>query len=322
MEKKSVLCYTELIYMSIKEREFMNTETVYSNGAMLQWTGHFAEMMDISPEKIKLLNVCQKKKNVIPSIESHKRVLVFADSSHKSLFYDIWEAGLGDCDVWYGTGITPSDHIQTARIRDLINTEISEPTVIFILNENTRESYKIGIKNENFSRGPIHYVGSEIRAVIMSLLHVDAQDVICIVSGESIAIEAAIVASEGTIIAVEHDEASQAAMEENVEKFGVHNIEIVPDLSPSSLSTLPTPRLAFIVATKNLELHIQNLLGLNPKMQFVIYTLELDILSGIKDIFERNKIHNMEVLQISVSKLDSKNVFVTQPSPWLITGEA
>ena len=64
----------------------MNTETVYSNGAMLQWTGHFAEMMDISPEKIKLLNVCQKKKNVIPSIESHKRVLVFADSSHKSLF--------------------------------------------------------------------------------------------------------------------------------------------------------------------------------------------------------------------------------------------
>ena len=279
----------------------MNTETVYSNGAMLQWTGHFAEMMDISPEKIKLLNVCQKKKNVIPSIESHKRVLVFADSSHKSLFYDIWEAGLGDCDVWYGTGITPSDHIQTARIRDLINTEILEPTVIFILNENTRESYKIGIKNENFSRGPIHYVGSEIRAVIMSLLHVDAQ---------------------GTIIAVEHDEASQAAMEENVEKFGVHNIEIVPDLSPSSLSTLPTPRLAFIVATKNLELHIQNLLALNPKMQFVIYTLELDILSGIKDIFERNKIHNMEVLQISVSKLDSKNVFVTQPSPWLITGEA
>ena len=286
----------------------MNTD-VYSTGAMLQWTGHFAEMMDISPEKIKLLNVCQKKKNVIPSIESHKRVLVFADSSHKSLFYDIWEAGLGDCDVWYGTGITPSDHIQTARIRDLINTEISEPTVIFILNENTRESYKIGIKNENFSRGPIHYVGSEIRAVIMSLLHVDAQDVICI-------------ASEGTIIAVEHDEASQAAMEENVEKFGVHNIEIVPDLSPSSLSTLPTPRLAFIVATKNLELHIQNLLALNPKMQFVIYTLELDILSGIKDIFERNKIHNMEVLQISVSKLDSKNVFVTQPAPWLITGEA
>ena len=141
-------------------------------------------------------------------------------------------------------------------------------------------------------------------------------------SCESIAIEAAIVASEGTIIAVEHDKASQAAMEANVEKFGVHNIEIVPDMSPSSLSTLPTPRLAFIVATKNLEQHIQNLLALNPDMQFVIYTLELDILSGIKALFEKYHIRNMEVLHITVSKLDSKSVFVTQPSPWLISGEA
>ena len=93
-------------------------------------------------------------------------------------------------------------------------------------------------------------------------------------------------------------------------------------MSPSSLSTLPTPRLAFIVATKNLEQHIQNLLALNPNMQFVIYTLELDILSGIKALFEKYHIRNMEVLQITVSKLDSKSVFVTQPSPWLISGEA
>lgn len=299
----------------------MATENVYNNGAMLAWTGHFAEMMDVSPEKLKLLNICQKKKNVIPSIESHKRVVIFADASHPNLCYEIWEAGLGECDVWYGTGIEPTNQIQTAKIKDMIGTEIKEPTVLFILNENTRESYKIGIKNENFSRGPIHYVGSEIRAVIMSLLHVDAQDVICIVSGESIAIEAAIVASEGTIIAVEGDKGSQMAMEANVEKFGVHNVEIIPDLSPSSVSSLPTPRLAFIVATKNLEQDIENLLAVNPKMQFVIYTLELDILAGIKELFRKYNIQNMEVLQITVSKLDSKNVFVTQPSPWLISGE-
>ena len=300
----------------------MDSEIVYSNASMLAWMGHFAEMMDVSPEKFKLLNICQKKKNVIPSIESHKRVILFVDGSHKDICYEIWEAGLGECDVWYGEGSMPSDNIKTAKIKDMINTEIKTPTVLFILNENTRESYKIGIKNENFSRGPIHYVGSEIRAVIMSLLHVDAQDVICIVSGESIAIEAAIVASEGTIIAVEGDKGSQMAMEANVEKFGVHNIEIVSDLSRSSVSSLPTPRLAFIVATKNLEQDIENLLAINPKMQFVIYTLELDILSGIKDMFARHNIQNMEVLQITVSKLDSKNVFVTQPSPWLITGEA
>lgn len=296
-------------------------ESIYSNSAMLNWLRFFSTKMDVSPEKVKLLNVCQKKKNIIPSIESHKRVMVFADSSHKDLCYEIWEAGLGECDVWYGTGLEPNDTLHSAKIKDLIDLKIEQPMVLFILNENTRESYKIGIKNENFSRGPIHYVGSEIRAVIMSILHVDIQDVICVVSGESIAIEAAIIASEGTIIAVEGDKSSQVAMESNVEKFGVHNVEIVPDLSRSSLTLLPTPRLAFIVATKNLEQDIKDLLIINPRMQFVIYTLELDVLSRIKDIFQKNNIENMEITQIAVSKMDSKSVFIHQPAPWLITGE-
>ena len=56
-------------------------------------------------------------------------------------------------------------------------------------------------------------------------------------------------------------------------------------------------------------------------MQFVIYTLELDILSKIKPLFDKYNISNMEVTQITVSKTDKNNMFVTQPSPWLITGE-
>jgi precorrin-6Y C5,15-methyltransferase (decarboxylating) len=106
-----------------------------------------------------------------------------------------------------------------------------------------------------------------------------------------------------------------------VAQFGLHNVQIIPDLSEESLASIPVPRLAFIVATKYLEEDIRRLLSKNPNMQFVIYTLELDILSGIKGIFEKYNIKNMEVMQITVSKTDKNSVFVTQPSPWLITGE-
>jgi len=177
------------------------------------------------------------------------------------------------------------------------------------------------MKNEFFSKGTVKYVGNEIRAVIMSMLNVDSHDVIAIVSGESIVIESAFIASEGTIIAVEPDEQDKRSMEENVSKFGMYNVKIIPDLTPESLAEVPVPRLSFIVATKYLERDIERLLTKNPKMQFVIYTLELDILSGIKDIFERHNIKNMEVTQITVSKTDKNSVFVSQPSPWLITGE-
>lgn len=293
----------------------------YSTDCILTWMGYFAQEMGVSPEKIKLLDICGKLKNVIPFVETHKRVLIFADEMHEDLFYDFWEAGFGEYDMWYGSGLTEEGQIKKVKIKEVIHKKITEPTVIFILNENTRESYRIGMKNEMFSKGPIKYVGREIRAVIMSLLGVDSQDTICLVDAESIAIEAAFVAGDGTIICVENDKGAKETMEDNVKQFGVHNVMIVPDLGPESMEKIPVPRLSFIVANKHLEEDIERLLKKNPKMQFVIYTLELDILSGVKDLFSKYNISNMEVTQITVSKTDKNSVFVTQPSPWLITGE-
>lgn len=294
----------------------------YSTDKILQWMGYFAETMDVSPEKIKILDICGKMKNAIPLVESHKRVLIFADETCEDLFYDFWEAGFGEYDMWYGVGIENEGQVKQVKIKDVINRKITSPTVIFILNENTRESYRIGIRNEMFSKGPIKYVGKEIRAVIMSVLGVDSQDTICLVDAESIAIEAAFIASDGTIICVENDKGAKETMEDNVKQFGVHNVTIIPDLNEESMNSIPVPRLAFIVANHHLEEDIERLLKKNPKMQFVVYTLELDILSNIKSIFDRQGISNMEVTQISVSKTNKSSVFVAEPSPWLITGEA
>ena len=52
------------------------------------------------------------------------------------------------------------------------------------------------------------------------------------------------------------------------------------------------------------------------------YTLDLGILAQAKLIFDKLGIKNMEAIQISVSKTNKDNMFVTQPSPWLITGGA
>ncbi len=111
-------------------------------------------------------------------------------------------------------------------------------------------------------------------------------------------------------------------MEENVDKFGVHNVQIIPDMSEDTLAAIPVPRLAFIVANHYLESDMERLLKINPNMQFVIYTLDLGILAQAKLIFDKLGIKNMEAIQISVSKTNKDNMFVTQPSPWLITGGA
>lgn len=295
---------------------------MYNSSEMLNWVGNFAERMGVSPEKIKMLNICGKKKNVLPTIETHKRVMIFADESQPDLFYELWEGDYGDLDMWIGYGLSSDNKVDNCKVKEFMDKKITEPVVIFIINENTREASRYGIKNEFFTKGSVNYVGHEIRAVIMNMLSCDVGDTICIVSGESIAIEAAIEASEGTIIAVEPDSRDMRAMQDNVSKFGVHNIEIISGVTEDNLANVPTPRLSFIVASKRLEDEIKVLLKVNPKMQFIIYTLELDMVVNIKNIFEKYNINQTEVLQISVAKSDKRSIMVAQPSPWMISGIA
>lgn len=299
----------------------MEENKVFTYPQMLAWLGHISNVMDISPEKVKMLYACGKRRNILSTIATHKRILIFADASRKDMLYKCWEAGYGEYDLWYGVGTEPTE-MKKSTIQDMMDYEIAEPIVFYIVNEDTRQSMIFGMKNENFSAGSVRYVGHEIRAVIMNKLELDVSDTVTIVSGESIVIEAAFMAYEGLVIAVERDKESLRSMEENVAKFGVHNVEIVSDVTPELYENFYTPRLAFIVATKrNIESDIINFLKINPNMKFVIYTLELDILADIKYLLNKYGVEVTEVMQISVSKTNSNSEFVAQPSPWIISAE-
>ncbi len=299
-----------------------NNNVKFSTSQMLKWMEYVADMRKVSPEKIKLLNTCGKRRNILATIATHKMILIFADDTHSNILYKCWEAGYGDYEMYFGKGYGPGE-MKHCKVSDLMTDPISGPTVIFIVNENTRESMIFGMKNENFSMGTVKYVGHEIRSVIMNKLELDISDVALLVNAESISIEASMVAYEGVIIAGERDKGSLRTMEENVSKFGVHNIEIISDLEEETLKKLPTPRVAFIVAQKeNLESDIKTLLAVNHNIKFIFYTLELDILADIKYILEKNGVDVTEVMQITVSKTDRNSVFVAQPAPWIISGEA
>ncbi|HIX72449.1 MAG TPA: precorrin-6B methylase [Candidatus Anaerobutyricum stercoripullorum] len=293
----------------------------FTNAQILSWLEYFAKKAGLDIEKIKLIDISKKQKNLIPTIETHKRVLVFADAGDPNFFFNLWDYGLGDCDIWFKTGLTPEGGVNICKLSEMIDTEITGPSIMLIFNPNSRSSYRIGMQNDNFSQGSVRYVASEIRSIIVNKLHLDDQDTICIISGESIAVESAMIASDGQIIAVEYNKHDRYSMEENINKFGLTNVIIVDDTSRASMRNLPVPSLSFIVATERFEEEVQNLLKINPQMKFVVYTLELDILSSILRIFEKYHISRSEVIQISMSKLNRKNVFEAKPAPWILSGE-
>jgi precorrin-6Y C5,15-methyltransferase (decarboxylating) len=201
----------------------------------------------------------------------------------------------------------------------MINRGINASAGMLIINPNARNTSRIGLSNEMLSRGSIHYVGSEIRAIILSKMKVDPQDDLCVIGGESIAIEAALIAAEGSVIAVEYSKADRSTLEDNVSHFDLHNIKIIDHVDEETMADCQIPSLVFLVASASTEQEFICLKKLNPNINAVIYTLDFKAAAALPDIMDDLGFYDVETIQVSVNKLGSNNTFKQTPSPWIIT---
>jgi precorrin-6Y C5,15-methyltransferase (decarboxylating) len=234
----------------------------------------------------------------------------------------MWDVGLGDCEVIYNEGSEPVGEIKRNKVSEMIDRGINASAGMIVLNPNARSTIKFGMDNKKFASGSVKYVGSEIRSVLISKMQIDEHKNLCVISGESIAVESAMMCGEGTVIAVEYKESDRETMEENVGQFGLHNVTIIDHVGKDTFENLPIPDTTMLVASASLEQELSFLTGLNPEMDFVIYTLDFKTAAALPDILARYGLTDVTVIQIAVSKLTSKNVFENQPAPWIITARA
>ena len=291
----------------------------FNNELILQWLGYFSQHAALDLGTLKILDITRENKNIIPAVQSSRQVMVLTDAGHPDIFYDMWDAGLGGCDVWYNEGSDPTGLIKHDKLQDMIDRGINAPAAMLIVNEDYRSTYQVGLSNQQFTAGSIKYVSSEVRAVIMSWLQAELRDTILTVGAASIAVEAALVAAEGALIAVEHSPRDCATMEENARKFGLNNVTVVGSVDEAE--PLPIPGTAFLVASKYMEHEIETLIQRNPKIRLFVYTLDFRYLSAVPKIFERHGISLTEAIQVGVNRLGPKGEMDSEPAPWLIAGQ-
>ncbi|MCR5118724.1 MAG: precorrin-6B methylase [Lachnospiraceae bacterium] len=297
-------------------------ERLFNNTQIISWLQYFSSNTDIDLEHVKILDITRKNKNLIPTVEAHRTVLVFTEAGNKDIFYKMWDVGLGDCEVIYNEGSEPSGEIKRDKVSHMIDRGINASAGMIVLNPNARSTVKFGMDNKLFASGSVKYVGSEIRSVLLSKMKIDDRKNLCVISGESIAVEAAMMSGEGTVIAVEYKERDRETMEENVSQFGLRNIEIVDHVGEDTMGSLPVPDTTMLVASASLEHELEYLTKINPYMEFVVYTLDFKVAAGMEEILSRYGVRDITTIQISVSKLKSNNVYENQPAPWIITGKA
>ncbi len=295
-------------------------DQLFTNTHIISWLQYFSDNTEVDLEHVKLLDITRKNKNIIPTVEAHRCVLVFTEAGHPDIFYRMYNAGLGDCTVIYNEGSEPSGPIKQNLVSEMIDRGINASAGMLIFNKNARSTVKFGMDNSVFTPGSVRYVGSEIRAVILSKMQIEEGKNICVISGESIVIEAAILDGEGTVIAVEYNKNDRRALEDNVEQFGLNNVKIIDHIDEDSMKGLPIPDVTMLVASASMEQEMKYMLSINPDMEFVIYTLDFVTAGSMPKLFASLGLDDPEVIQIGVSKLNAKHNFDAQPSPWIITG--
>ena len=291
----------------------------FNNELILRWLSYFSRHAQLDLGTLKILDITRENKNIIPAVQSSRQVMVLTDAGHPDIFYDMWDAGLGGCDVWYNEGSDPAGPIKHDKLQDMIDRGINAPAAMLILNEDYRSTYQVGLSNQQFTAGSIKYVSSEVRAVIMSKLQAELRDSILTVGAASIAVEAALVAAEGSVVAVEHSPRDCATMEENARKFGLNNVAVVGSVDEAAEK--PVPGTAFLVASRYMEHEIETLIARNPRVRLFIYTLDFRYLSHVPRVFERHGITMTEAIQVGVNRLGSKGEMEAESAPWLISGQ-
>ena len=98
-----------------------------------------------------------------------------------------------------------------------------------------------GIEDEQFIRGDVPMTKQEIRILTIAKAHIRPDSVVWDVGAGtgSISIEAALLAKEGHVYAVERNPEGIHLIGENAAKFGVKNLTAVESEAPQGLSELP-----------------------------------------------------------------------------------
>ena len=295
---------------------------LFNNTHIISWLQYFSDNTEVDLEHVKILDITKKNKNLIPACEAHRCVLVFTEAGHPDIFYRMYNAGLGECTVIYNEGSEPTGPIKQDKVSHMIDRGINASAGMIILNPNARATMKFGIDNRTLAKGSVKYVGSEIRAIILSKMQIEEGKNICVVSGESIVVEAGILNGEGQIIAVEYNGNDREALEENVDQFGLNNVTIIDHIDDDTMKGLPVPDVTMLVASASMEQEIECLLKFNPNMEFVIYTLDFVVAASMIEKCKKFCSSDPEIIQITVSKVTSRHNVDVQPAPWIITCKA
>ncbi len=139
-------------------------------------------------------------------------------------------------------------------------------------------------------------------------------------------VETGLLCPQGKIIAIERDEEVANLVRRNCDRFGVTNVEIIEGSAPECLQDIPwQPHRVFIEGGKPIKNMLQEVWHyLQPEGRVVATAANLENLYALSEGFAELHARNIEVVQSSVNRLEtrgSSQTFAAVNPIFILSGE-
>ncbi|MCL1917132.1 MAG: precorrin-6y C5,15-methyltransferase (decarboxylating) subunit CbiE [Peptococcaceae bacterium] len=159
---------------------------------------------------------------------------------------------------------------------------------------------RIGIPDREFVRGDAPMTKAEIRVQVLAKAQISLYDSILDVgSGTgSISIEAAAIAKEGMVFAIENNREAQQLIRANMRKFAVANLKLVSGTAPEVFSKIPPVNICIINGTRGRLKEVLTEAPLVPGGRIVMRAVSVEKVTGALALLKALRFEEIEIVSL------------------------
>lgn len=250
----------------------------------------FCAKLSIPWEDVKMVSVHGRNQNLTGAIASNPKVFaIVGKGGVTDCARELDAFGMGSVKLYVGENLSyKEEKITVGTAKELSAVEFAGLSVLLAVNPDYDTKVGSGIRDEAFLRTmgegkkTVPMTKEEIRSISLSRMDLTRDAIVYDVGAGtgSVSVEAALLAKDGQVFAIEKNPAALDLLKQNRIRFHVPNMTVVEGLAPEALKELPAPTHVFIGGSSgNMKEILRLLLDKNPKVRIVINAIALETLA-------------------------------------------
>ena len=270
--------------------------------------GALSARLGVSWDNAALISLHGRRSNFVDAVVRNKKVffLTGGENTPSAVCRKLMEYGLGEIPCTVGERLSyPDEKITRGSAATVSEGEYDPLSVMFIENPWASEAVRAGIDDSEFLRGDVPMTKSEVRAISMAKLALQADSVVYDIGAGtgSVSVACALSAYKGQVFAIEKEPDAVELIKKNRLKFRADNINVISGPAPDSLKDLPAPTHAFIGgAGGNLRSILKVLMDKNPDVRIVMNTVTLESQSEAFACAKEYNFDDFEAVSVNISR--------------------